>query len=106
MSVRSKEITTNGETVKWWIADYADGAGQRHQRRFKTKKEAATHHDQMKVAIRAGQHVSLPHDLTVAGAADKWLKKVAADDRERGTQKQYEQHVRVHIVPRRRCLLA
>ena len=100
MSVRKKVVHSNGEEIVWWLADYFDGAGKRHQRRFKTKKEAATHHDQMKVAIRAGQHVSLPHDLTVAGAADKWLAKVTADDRERGTHKQYETHVRRHILPR------
>jgi integrase len=100
MSVRKKIVRVKGEPVTFWIADYSDGAGARHQRRFPTKKDAQAFHDQTKVAIRAGQHVSLPHDLTVAGAADKWLKKVAADDRERGTQKQYAQHVRVHIVPR------
>jgi integrase len=100
MSVRKKIVRVKGEPVTFWIADYSDGAGARHQRRFPTKEDAQAFHDQTKVAIRAGQHVSLPHDLTVAGAADKWLKKVAADDRERGTQKQYAQHVRVHIVPR------
>jgi integrase len=103
MSVRKKTIaskTPEGEPEVWWLADYFDGAGNRHQRRFKTKKEAVTHHDQMKVAIRSGHHVSLPHDLTVAGAADKWIAKVAADDRERSTLRQYEIHVRRHILPR------
>ena len=100
MSVRKKMAMTKGGPVTWWLADYTDGSGQRHQRRFKTKKEAAEHHDKTKTAIRAGQHVSLPADLAIAGAADKWLAKVAADDRERGTLKQYEAHVRIHIVPR------
>lgn len=99
MSVRSKEVATNGETVKWWIADYTDGAGQRHQRRFKTKREAAAYHDQTKTAIRAGQHVALPQSLTVAGAADKWLAKIAANGRERATLKTYREHV-AHITPR------
>jgi integrase len=100
MSVRKKIVMTKGEPTTWWLADYTDGSGQRHQRRFRTKKEAAEHHDKTKTAIRAGQHVSLSADLTIAGAADKWLAKVAADDRERGTLKQYETHVRRHIVPR------
>lgn len=99
MSVRPKEVTTNGETVKWWIADYTDGADQRHQRRFPTKKEAAAFHDQVKTVIRSGQHVALPQGLTVAGAADKWLAKVAADGRERATLKTYREHV-AHIAPR------
>src|SRR5262249_10339463 len=90
MSVRKKIVVTNGEPVTWWLADYSDGAGKRHQRRFPTKKEALQHHDKTKTAIRAGQHVSLPSDLTMAGAADKWLAKIAADDRERSTLRQYQ----------------
>jgi integrase len=99
MSVREKMVTVRGEQVKFWIADYADGTGHRHQRRFKTKKEAAAHHDQLKTVIRAGQHVALPHDLTIAGAADKWLKKIAADGRERATLKTYKEHT-AHILRR------
>ena len=105
MSIRKKivkSITPEGEPVEtlWWIADYTDGTGLRHQRRFKTKKEASALHDQMKVAIRAGTHVSLPSDLTVAGVADKWLKRVEANARERGTLKSYREHVNLHILPR------
>ena len=69
MSVRKKIVVTKGEPVTFWIADYSDGAGIRHQRRFPTKKEAAAFHDQTKGAIRAGTHVSLPDNLTIAGVA-------------------------------------
>jgi len=105
MSVRKKIVTTvspEGEPVEtlWWIADYTDGSGLRHQRRFKHKREASALHDQMKVAIRAGTHVSLPNDLTVANVADKWLKRVEANARERGTLKSYREHVNLHILPR------
>ena len=99
MSVRKKTVMTKGEPVTWWIADYFDGAGERHQRRFPTKKEATAFHDQTKVAIRAGQHVALSHALTVAGAADKWLAEVDADGRERATLKTYREHV-AHITRR------
>lgn len=100
MSVRKKIVMTKGEPVTWWLADYFDGTGRRHQRRFPTKREATAHHDQTKTAIRAGQHVSLSADLTVAIAADKWLKKVDADGRERATLKTYGEHVKHHIKPR------
>ena len=105
MSVRKKIVRTmspEGEQVEtlWWIADYTDSSGLRHQRRFKHKREALALHDQMKVAIRAGTHVSLPSDLTVAGVADKWLKRVEANARERGTLKSYREHVNLHILPR------
>jgi integrase len=99
MSVRKKIVMTKGDQVTWWLADYFDGTGRRHQRRFPTKKEATAHHDQAKTAIRAGQHVALPHDLTVAGAADKWLARVDADGRERATLKTYGEHV-AHIKRR------
>src|SRR5262245_37425545 len=100
MSVRKKIVHVKGEPVTYWIADYADGAGIRHQRRFPTKKEAVAFHDQAKVAIRAGTHVSLPNSLSMADVADKWLKRVEADGRERSTVRQYQQHIRHHIVPR------
>ena len=105
MSVRKKiveSITPEAEPIEtvWWIADYTDGSGRRHQRRFKHKREALAFHDQMKVAIRAGTHVSLPNDLTVADVADKWLSRVEANARERGTPKTYREHVNLHILPR------
>jgi integrase len=105
MSVRKKIVTITtpqGEQVEtlWWIADYTDGSGRRVQKRFKHKREAQAHHDQIKVAIRAGTHVSLPNDLTVADVADKWLSRVEANARERGTLKTYREHVNVHILPR------
>ena len=100
MSVRKKIVKTGDEEVTWWIADYFDGSGARHQRRFPTKKEATTFHDSTKVAIRAGQHASLPADLTVAAACGKWLAKADADGLEHGTRVQYRQHVRNHIASR------
>ena len=100
MSVRKKVTHSNGEEIVWWLADYHDGAGKRHQVRFKTKKEAAAHHDQMKVAIRAGTHVALDNDLTIAGVADKWIRRVEANARERATVRGYSEHIKLHIVPR------
>jgi hypothetical protein len=38
MSVRKKTVHVKGGPVTFWIADYFDGAGLRHQRRFGTKK--------------------------------------------------------------------
>jgi integrase len=105
MSVRKKIITTTTpqgeqkETV-YWLADYTDGSGQRHQVRFKRKAEAEAHEEKSKVAIRAGTHVSLDSNLTVADVAEKWIKKVEANARERATVRQYREHIRLHILPR------
>jgi integrase len=105
MSVRKKivrSITPEGEEIEtvWWIADYRDGSGKRHQERFKRKAEAEKHEDERKVAIRAGTHVPLDNNLTIADVAEKWIKKVEANERERATVRQYRQHIRLHIVPR------
>jgi integrase len=105
MSVRKKIITVTtpeGETkeVTYWLADYTDGSGRRHQVRFKRKAEAEDHERDSKVAIRAGTHVSLDSNLTVADVAEKWIKKVEANERERATVRQYREHIRLHIVPR------
>jgi integrase len=104
MSVRKKIITTTtpeGEQeATWWIADYTDGAGRRHQVRFKRKADAVDHEEKSKVAIRAGTHVSLDSNLTIADVADQWIKRVEANARERATVKQYREHIKLHIVPR------
>jgi integrase-like protein len=49
---------------------------------------------------RAGTHVSLDSDLTIADVAEKWIRKVEADARERATVRQYRQYIKHHIVPR------
>jgi integrase len=105
MSVRKKIVDTNGEPVTWWLADYRDGSGKRHQVRFKRKAEAEAHEEKSKVQIRTGNYVAL-ENLTVAEAANKWLSRVEANGmRHRGpvefaTLRQYKQHVNLHIVPR------
>jgi integrase len=101
MSVRKKIVKgQDGNESTWWLADYTDGAGRRHQVRFKHKKEADAHEQNSKVAIRAGTHVSLDSDLTITDVAEKWIKRVEANARERATVRQYRQHIQHHILPR------
>jgi integrase len=38
--------------------------------------------------------------ITVAEAAEAWIKRVEAEGRERGTIKQYREHANLHIIPR------
>ena len=101
MSVRKKIIHKGTPQEElWWLADYTDGSGKRHQVRFKRKAEAEDHEEKSKVAIRAGTHVSLDSNLTMADVADQWIKRVEANARERATVKQYREHIKLHIVPR------
>jgi integrase len=102
MSVRQK--TVNG--VKWWIADYTDkSSGRRHQVRFKRQGDAEAHEQASKVAIRAGQHVSVDPNRTIDDAADEWIARVEANGMrgsgklEGATIRQYRQHVKLHILP-------
>jgi integrase len=102
MSVRSKVVGDE----KFWLADYKDGSGARHQVRFKRKKDAEQHEEQSKVSIRARTYVEVDSSFTIEQAADVWLRRVEANGMrnggalERATMRQYSQHVRLHILPR------
>jgi integrase len=101
MAVRKRVWTTRkGEQKEAWVADYVDGAGKRHIQTFAQKKKADAYAAEVRVDVNAGTHVTLDSNLTVADAAAKWLNEVKANGRERGTLQHYEQHAKLHIVPR------
>jgi integrase len=101
MSVRKRTWTTRkGEPKECWIVDYVDGAGDRHIRTFDRKKEADDYHAGVRVDVGKGIHTAPSKSVTVAEAAEAWIKRVAAEGRERGTLLQYRQHIDLHIAPR------
>src|SRR5262245_23556329 len=102
MSVRKRVWTTRlGERKEAWIVDYVDKDGDRHIETFQRKKEAEAYHDKVRTDVRAGApHIAPSKSITVAEAAERWLKRVEADKAERSTIAQYGQHVRLHILPR------
>jgi len=101
MSVRKREWTTRkGEPKEAWIVDYTDQDGDRHIETFERKKDADARHDKVRMDVRQGVHTAASKSETVAEAADRWLNRVEAEGRERGTLAQYRQHVRLHIAPR------
>jgi len=72
MSVRERVwVTRKGETKSAWVVDYSNGAGEREHRTFARKKEADAFHHKVKVDIRAGTHVAIDNDITIADVADK-----------------------------------
>jgi integrase len=111
MSVRKKILqqidpeTGTPQEATWWIADYADGSGRRHQVRFKHKRDAVAHEEKSKVAVRDGKYIVVA-DVTVADAARLWMSRCEANGMrhrgpvERATLLQYRQHVDLHILPR------
>jgi integrase len=99
MSVRKREwITSKGEARQAFIVDYTDQEGNRHIRTFDRKGDAADYAATVKMDIRQGIHTA--SKLTVAEAAEAWVKRVEADGAERTTIRQYRQHINLHIVPR------
>ena len=101
MSVRKRTwVTRTGETKDAWIVDYTDGAGKRHIDTFARKKDADAYAAKVAVEVNAGTHIAPDSNLTMAMVADKWIKRVEADGRERATLRQYRQHVVHHILPR------
>ncbi len=83
-----------------WIVDYTDGQGERHIQTFAHKKEADEYHATVRVDVRQCVHTPASKGITVAEAAEDWLKFVELEGRERTTLNQYRQQVRLHINPR------
>jgi len=99
MSVRKRKwITSGGEAREAFIVDYVDQEGNRHIRTFDRKGEATDYAATVKVDISKG--VRTASKMTVAEAAEAWIKRVEADGAERTTIRQYRQHINLHIVPR------
>jgi len=101
MSVRKRTWTNaKGETKEAWIVDTFDKDGIRHIKTFQTRGEADDYAATTRINVKRGLHTAPSKSITVADACDKWIKHVIADGRERGTVAQYEQHARIHIIPR------
>jgi integrase len=101
VSVRRRAWTTaQGERREAWIVDYTDQDGDRHIETFERKKDAEARHDVVRIDVRKGEHVAPSKSETVAEAAERWIKRVEANGRERGTLQQYRQHLDLHILPR------
>ena len=89
-----------GEKKEAWIVDYVDQDGSRHIQTFDRKKDADAYHATVRVDVRQGIHTPQNKSITVAEAAEDWIKFVELEGRERSTVDQYRQHVDTHIVPR------
>src|SRR4249919_3667325 len=85
MSVRKRAWKTRaGESKEAWIVDYAQD-GERHLKTFARKKEADAYAQQIGVDIRAGVHTPVSKSITVAQAAEDWIKSIALEGREAST---------------------
>src|SRR5262249_20862157 len=77
-----------------------DQNGARHIQTFERKKDADDYHATVRVDVAKGVHTPQNKSLTVAVAAENWIKYVELEKRERTTVAQYRGHIDNHINPR------
>lgn len=92
--------TPSGDKRTAWVVDYRDAAGERRSRQFPRKKEADAWAVNALAEVQRGVHTPDSISITVAKAAELWLDSVRASDRESTTIASYDQHIRLHIVPK------
>ena len=100
MSVRKRVWkTARGEIKEVWVVDYFDGTGKRRHESFATQAEAKQRHAQVVLDKSRGTHVAVRSKMSIADVARDWLEHLETENRERTTLVQYEQHLRLGILP-------
>lgn len=100
MAIRKRAWTApSGEEKTAWLVDYRDGAGKRRFKQFARKKDADAWITEAAWEVSKGVHTADSQSVTVAAAADLWIKAAEGNERERGTVEQYRTIARLHIVP-------
>jgi hypothetical protein len=74
--------------------------GSRHIETFERKKDADAREAQVTVDVAKGIHTAPSKSITVAEAAQDWIKYIEGEGRERTTVHRYREIVRLHIIPR------
>jgi integrase len=104
MSVRKRtRVDAKGETVTVWVVDYRDQDRKRHIETYAQRKLADARHAEIKVDLKSGTHVPIFSSITVAEAAEIWIKAVEVgrngrSPAETSTLRQYKAHL-AHILP-------
>ncbi len=97
MSSVRKRVLPSGETR--WQVDYKDQEDKRRSKQFQTKREAEAYETKVRGEIAAGTHVADSSSITVEKAGEFWLQRCRAEGLETSTIRQYDQHLRHHILP-------
>src|SRR5262245_57263565 len=97
MSIRKRTLKSG---VGVWQVDYKDSAGIRRHRQFPTRRAATAFGLQAGHEVTTGTHTADSASITVCEAAELWLARGRRDGLEQTTIESYEDHVRLHIVPR------
>jgi integrase len=100
MAIRKRSwISGKGEQTAW-VVDYKDQKGKRRLKTFAKQKHAkAWWEGQAAYEVKQGTHTPASASITVAQAAENWIKRAELEGRERSTIVQKRQHVELHINP-------
>jgi integrase len=90
----------DGKQRTAWQVDYKDQHGRRRSKQFSRRKDADAWAINAAAEVQRGIHTPDSISPTIKEAAHAWLNAVRANDREPTTIAAYEQHVRLHIVPK------
>ncbi len=100
MATVRKRTWRSGDTEGTaWIVSYTDQDGDRRTKQFKTKREADAYNVEAQHQDSQGTHTADSASVTVAEAAERWIKGREIDGVERATLAQYRQNIDLHINP-------
>jgi integrase len=106
MSVRQRTWkTAKGEERSAWIVQYIDPDGEDRIKTFKTKRAARDYAATTHTDIKKGTHIVDSQSITIAAAAEEWVKAVGVGRGSHGpaeasTLRQCRYHVDRYIVPK------
>lgn len=95
---RTWKTAAGQERIRFVVA-YRDQHGARHNKSFFTRKAAVQWRTLTDGEVIQGTHLPESVSITVAEAADLWLKRAELEGLERSTIRQYRIHSQQHIVP-------
>jgi integrase len=98
-TVRKRTWETKDGISTAWLVDYRDGAGRRRFMSFERKKDAEDALAEVTVEVKRGIHTPARDSMTVAEAAEIWMERGESEKLERGTLRNYREHVDKYVVP-------
>lgn len=100
-AIRKRSWTSpKGEAKSAWLVDYHDQSGKRRAKQFRTKKDADAYADKARNEVRQGTHTHDRDSITVAIAADLWIRAKEAERLERSTVKRYRELAELYVKPK------
>jgi len=96
-TIRKYRWTTKGEPREAWQVDFRDQDGKRRHKQFARKKDADAYLVTARGQVATGTYVAESTSPTIQEAADAWITRGEAEQLERSTIRQRQQHV-AHIL--------